>query len=392
MKYIIFGMLFVITGNIPIYSQTDTTEFRFVTEDRIDVCDKTLSKDLLLVLNIGEIFKDDGLEVISFQIEYDIRSVKFDFVLTTNTLLDQFEYKNYSISNSEGVIVIDAGNNTIGETVFGNKPLLALTGKTKADECEVDSKIKVSRVLFNDEYKKQAVLAEPFYLPNSIDKGKAGKYNIKPEKDTLFFDSLTTNSNLKLEVQTSDKFSYMLLKYPKQIGTYTVGELVIENNSLILAKEELKDSVLVKITNLNDVRNFDLNFEIIKTKNDTNSYSFKIDNIEFEHCNCNLNSNISPIIISQIKYNEDDSDTTVSVYRGKQVIYSIDKNIIQIDNTNLELKLVKIWDTLGQELYTLNINNLTGLSLDLQQFNNKVLIAQFIYKDFSYNTTKLILQ
>jgi hypothetical protein len=158
-------MLLTLVSNIQLISQD--TKFEFNSLNQIKYCANQNSKELLVTLDIGEIKSEDGLESITFEIEYDISYFRFDFVLTSQTLLDQFEFKEYSISNEDGTILIDAGNTTIGKKVVGDKLFLALSGRFIGNDCSKDGFIRVNRVLFNDEYKRKNVINESYFIQNS---------------------------------------------------------------------------------------------------------------------------------------------------------------------------------------------------------------------------------
>lgn len=393
-------MLLTLVSNIQSYSNTDTTEFTFKSNNRIDICDNSLSKDILVTLELGEIKQDDNLESIAFEIVYDISIFRFDFVLTSNTLLDQFEYKNYSISNSEGVIVIDAGNTTIGKSVFGNKVFLALSGKVKSEICDKDGFIRVNRVLFNDEYKRKNLKLNTYLMPNEINIEKAGKWISRANFDTIFFDTNEVKKQVSFNISLDNSFEYFNFTMPKVIGSYEINNIVLSNTKFLLAINDIENNFEIKISdtnkvNTNKIKSFDLIFEINKNNIDTNDYEFKIQDLIFNDCNCNLNSESKPIFISQIKYNKDTIDTndttSISVYNRKaENIYTFNNNILKIDNIDLDIKYIKIWNLQGNLLHNFDIKQTSNLIINLQNEFDNILLTQFIYKDNSYNTIKLL--
>lgn len=395
-------MLLTLVGNIQSYSKTDSTEFIFKSNNRIDICDNSLSKEILVTLEIGDIKPEDNLESIAFEIVFDISIFRFDFVLTSNTLLDQFEYKNNSISNSEGIIVIDAGNTTIGKSVFGNKVFLALSGRVKSDICNKDGFIRVNRVLFNDEYKRKNVKLNTFFMPNNINIEKAGKWASYTNIDTLLFDSNEVQKQFSFNINLDNSFDYFNFNMPKKIGNYEINNIEISNKSLLLAVNENENNYEVKIsdttklkTNPNKIKTFDLIFEINKNEIDTNVYELKLQNLDFEDCNCNLNSESKPIFISKIKYKKDTVDTSDTTSIGINIrkvknIYTFNNNILKIENNDLDIKYIKIWNLQGNLIHNFDIKQTSNLIINLQNEIDKVLLTQFIYNDNSYNTIKLL--
>ena len=387
-------MLLTLVSNIQLVSQE--TKFTFNSLNQIKYCGNQNTKELLITLDIGEIKLEDDLESINFEIEYDISNFRIDNVLTSQTLIEQFEFIEFSIANDNGLVIIDAGNTTIGKKVVGNKVFLALSGKFVGGDCTKDGFIRVNRVLFNDEYKRPIVNSEVKFISATFDTLNSGKYQITKNIDTIYFDTLDVVKNVDLNFSYDNNFEYFTSKISKKINdTYSINDIKIENINFVLAKNITEDSIEFKVTKLDKkLESFNLIFEINKQKLDTNTYPFELNEIKFEDCNCNLKSEIDLPFISQIKYNKDTTDTnhTSITSKRKNNIYHLNKNILKVNNIDLDLKNLKIWDIQGQLIHNFEISDLTDLICNLEQEKNKVIILQFIYKDNTYYTNKLIIQ
>ncbi len=388
-------MLLTFVSNIQLISQV--TRFQFNSLNKVKFCGNQSNKELLVTLDIGEIKTEDELESIAFEIEYDISYYRFDFVLTSQTLLDQFEYNDYKIINDEGLILIDAGNTTIGKKISGNKLFLALSGRFIGTDCTKDGFIRVNRVLFNDEYKRKNVINDPYFIVADIDTLNAGKYFIEKLQDTITFDSIDVVKDLELKIKYDFIFDYFTTKISKKSinSSYSINDVRLENINYFLAKNITDDSIEIKITKRdNKIEPFNLIFEINKNNLDTNTYKFNFNNLKFEVCNCNLNLEMDLPFISQIKYNKDtiDSNNSSIKQRGIRSIYSLNKSILKVNNKDLDLKYLKIWNLEGKLLNSFDLKENSNLIANLEQNKNEVLILQFIFKDNTYYTDKVIIQ
>jgi|GEM_PF-5747596 len=382
-------------SNLQLISQE--TVFNFTSIDKVNYCGNTNSKNVLFTLNIGEVKPEDNLEYIGFEINYDISKYKFNFVLTSSTFLDEFEYKNYSISNSEGIIVVDAGFNTIGKKISGNKPLLALSGEYIGKDCLDSGFITVRRILLNEEYTKKEFKVNDFKITTDFFDTKYSSYTIKTEKDTIEYDSTEFEKVILIKIELESKFNSMNGKINKRLNNnYIIDKIEINDSNLILAKEEINDTIIYKITN-NDInkRNIEILATIKKLENKEEVLKINFGELNFGDCNCNRIENNQLGFIRQFKEIKDTTDSTnnsINEIKRSEPIYKIENKILQVFNNDLDLKEIKIWNLDGNLIHNFRMLDSTNIIVNLSDIESKILIIQFIYTDNTYFTKKTILE
>lgn len=382
-------------SNLQLISQE--TVFNFTSIDKVNYCGNTNSKNVLFTLNIGEVKPEDNLEYIGFEINYDISKYKFNFVLTSSTFLDEFEYKNYSISNSEGIIVVDAGFNTIGKKISGNKPLLALSGEYIGKDCLDSGFITVRRILLNEEYTKKVFKVNDFKISTEFFDTKYNSYTIKTEKDTIEFDSTEYEKVILIKFELKSNFDLVNGRFNKILNdNYIIDKIEINDSNLILAKDEINDTIIYKITN-NEInkRNFEILANIKKLENKEELLKLNFGELNFGECNCNRIENNQLGFIRQLKENKDTTDTTnnsINKLKRLEPIYKLENKILQVFNDDLDLKEIKIWNLDGNLIHNFKMLESTNLIVNMNDIESKILIIQFIYTDNTYFTKKTILE
>lgn len=385
-------MLLTFVSNIQLISQE--TIFEFKSLNKVDYCGNSNSKNILYTLSIGEVKPEDNLEYIGFEINFDISKYNFNFVLTSNTFLDEFEYKNYSISNSEGTIVVDAGFNSIGKKISGNKPLLAFSGVYIGEDCLDSGFITVRRILLNEEYTNKKYVVKDFKINNEFFDTKYKNFTFKTEKDTIEFDSTEFEKTIPIKFELNSKFNSMNGKiYKKLKDNFIIDKIEIIDSNLILAKEELNDTINYKITNSNiNLRKFEILATIKKIENKEELFKINFGEFNFGECNCNKIENNELGFIRQNKEIKDTTNTSLKELKRLEPIYKLENKILKVFNSELDIKEVKIWNINGNLVHNFKMYDSNNLIVNLNDIDLKILIIQFIYIDNTYFTQKAILE
>lgn len=388
-------MLLTIVSNMQLISEE--LVFDFNSLNKVNYCGNSNSKNVLFTLNIGEVKPEDNLEYIGFEINYDISKYKINFVLTSSTFLDEFEYKNYSIINSEGIIVVDAGFNSIGKKISGNKPLLAFSGTYIGEDCLDSGFITIRRVLLNEEYSKKDIRVNDFKITEQFFDTKVNDYTIKTENDTIVYDSTEFEKIIPIKIELKSEFKSILGKFAKKLNdNYIIENIEINDSNLILAKDEINDTIIYKITN-NDAakRNIEILATIKKIENREDLIKINFGELNFGDCNCNKIQNNELGFIKQLKEIKDTTDsnnTSISKLKRIEPIYKLENKILQVFNNDLDLKEVKIWNLNGSLIHNIKMSESTNMIISLNEIEAKLILTQFIYKDNTYYTKKMILE
>lgn len=177
---------------------------------------------------------------------------------------------------------------------------------------------------------------------------------------------------------------------------YIIDKIEINDSNLILAKDEINDTIIYKITN-NEInkRNFEILANIKKLENKEELLKLNFGELNFGECNCNRIENNQLGFIRQLKENKDTTDTTnnsINKLKRLEPIYKLENKILQVFNDDLDLKEIKIWNLDGNLIHNFKMLESTNLIVNMNDIESKILIIQFIYTDNTYFTKKTILE
>ena len=120
----------------------------------VDVC--TPNRQVVVIVSLGKIEKSDSLLVFDIELKFDQSKIRFDQILTLNTLSEQFSsgiIKTTGDFSKKGFARASGGTIT-DNPAAGDKPLIGFLGVAEGD-CADTIDVELSYIDFSEEFKKR---------------------------------------------------------------------------------------------------------------------------------------------------------------------------------------------------------------------------------------------
>ena len=206
----------------------------------VDICGKK-NDQVVVVINLGKIVRQDSLFGCNFQLSYDSTKLKFHSALYLNTLAEFFDFKQVGFFKSGKIIGAVA---TLGMSpIFGDRPLIGFLGNYTG-ECADSIEIKIDYLEFTFEFKKivgyqnglvEGIVAD---FPNR-------SITLKTNSDSTIIDSLNTNCRIGLIAETGNDSTVQILESKllfRNFNNYTLTDIVSKDTNLVkIEKNRIAD-------------------------------------------------------------------------------------------------------------------------------------------------------
>ena len=153
MNYRLFNILIIVwlllSGSHTVIANENITA-KLISNNIVDICGNKKSS-VIVVIDIGEITKNDSLAGYNFEINYNPEKLKFHTALTTGTLTEGIQVKDYNFADT-GKFYGYALKTT--NLIEGNKPLIAFLGDYLGN-CPDTAYINISFIEFTEYFKKE---------------------------------------------------------------------------------------------------------------------------------------------------------------------------------------------------------------------------------------------
>jgi len=326
----------------------------------VKVCSEDKDKDIVVTVGMGKVAFADSLFAFDILIEYDPAQVKFEGPIYQNTLAEYIpKYRDVSIGHETKFI------RAFGYTsnpLVGNRELIGFYAKLLTD-CDDPVTFKIIDFDLTEDFNRTMIIDSILTIvPYKVaDENK--KVEINFDSDSLVFDNndiANTNVTMNINPYTERDEMFFDIEFNDNMPFEIIE--VVSTNPLITIDEFSKVSdnhyeVKIKVfgnTNTEDVLTFVIK-ESYKYETDMTG-TFSITPRVFEECNCYSAFQGSEIILlSKGK----EKDTTVSVKNQSDNLLTVinrNESIEIINEGNVYINSVQIYDLLGNLVSTYNIN------------------------------------
>ncbi len=347
---------------------------------QIDACPFGSQKEVLLVLNIGDISRSDSLFGYSLEIKYDPSKIRFDNVIWQNTLSEFFDTKDYSIVPKDSSIYVAAGNLNISlSPVSGKgKALVAFYGTWLAD-CVDSSRVNISYMDYTEEFKKT----------NDGFKDVVVVSKIKDEPDRIMHYSFDTESisfnsdstcKVKLKFDT-EKYKLSELGFSLDIDgdEFWIDKIETSNQNLSIdTVKNAKNGFDVKLNAIAPVDEGYL-YLTIKNKGTIGTFNEKlvVNHISFGECDCLTRHDARTLDIESFI---EDTTGIITKTDQKGVVYDDINQIISIKTKALAARNIRIYNMQGQ-LVDMIENNYEPIEINVAGYANGLYNIVIIQQD-----------
>ncbi len=264
--------LILIISVQPLLAQTTATISVYAV-DTVDVCG--VDKRVVVAVSLGQVLKSDSLLYFDIELKFDQTKLKFDQILTSGTLSEQFTgLPTQGYFAGKGVVRATGGN-IQDIPVFGDKPLIAFLGKalsTCSDTIEIaisDFDIEFKRPI-TDTLKTKVIVREGQSLKRFV--------SLQSSEDSLFFnDSVTTQKiDFSINASSGTRLQEGVLKVDYDQSSFKISQIeAVTPDIQILKVDTITGGVEISFKILDTstavVRKISA---IFKREKDTNEISF----------------------------------------------------------------------------------------------------------------------
>jgi len=355
---------------------------KLVSNNVVDICGNTKSS-VIVFIEIGEILKSDSLAGYNFEINYNQEKLKFHTALTTGTLTEGIQAKDFNFADTGkfyGYALKTAG------LIEGNKPLIAFLGDYLGD-CPDTAYVNISFIEFTEFFKKEVDSIENTFVKAEVFNNEDRFLSSEFESDSLIilFEQHTISTVVKLNSFDNSRVDSVDF----QISISDTTRFEINNISSINDNIEIinfdKESRILKTRIQSSLETGDgFYIELNEKKKNDTIVELSVKPKEINECSCiTYFYGDSQFIRSEIK------DTSSSYFEEEPIFktecfYNNETEQFVIKDLNLEIENIKIISIDGKILmnkkicskldeYKIEMNNyITGLYIVQIQNKNKI--------------------
>lgn len=166
MNYRLFNIIIIVwlllSGSHTIIAKENITA-KLISNNVVDICGNKKSS-VIVVIDIGEITKNDSLAGYNFEINYNPEKLKFHTALTSGTLTEGIQVKDYNFADT-GKFYGYALKTT--SLIEGNKPLIAFLGDYIGN-CPDTAFVNISFIEFTEYFKKEVDSIENTFVKSEV--------------------------------------------------------------------------------------------------------------------------------------------------------------------------------------------------------------------------------
>jgi hypothetical protein len=212
----------------------------------IDICGQKTDQ-VIVVINLGKIVRQDSLFGCNFQLSYDSTKLKFHSALYLNTLAEFFDFRQ--VGFYKGGRIIGAVATLSMFPIYGDRPLVGFLG-TYTGNCSDSIEIKIDYLEFTFEFKKIVDYQNGFVVGNVADQ-PSRLLKLKPTADSTIIDSLSSNGKFSIMAETMNDSTVNVLKARlacKKFNNYMLGSINPVDTNLIKVSYEAITEDTVDLT------------------------------------------------------------------------------------------------------------------------------------------------
>lgn len=346
---------------------------------KVDACAESNKKEVLVLINIGDIKRSDSLFGFNFELKYDPGKIRFETVIWQNTIAEFFEIKQSNVSVLDSSVYGVAGHLSPSlSPVEGNdKALAAIYGYWLGD-CPDSTMLSLSYLEYTEEFKKVNIGYEPTWVYSEILDKPERAVNYKFDTDEVKFqsDSLI-DVLLKLDVASNEPTR---LNFELELSNqeFEIVEVVsLDTLNIIENLTKTQNGYFVDINKVKPVLN---GLKIsIKNKGTIGEYlgTLQLHHIGFGDCDCITRNEEDEVSLHSLI--KDDTTSVFETPKYKAVYSNLNKMIIVRTSTN-DTKNIKLYNLQGKLVEQLTTDR-NHIEINAEHYENGLYLLEIVEQD-----------